>query len=379
MSEIKKVFYWSPHINPQVATVRAVINSAKSLNLYSKNYKVSVINVFGEWDQFEKELNKFKINLINLTNIKKKLPVTGFIKSRIFYIFISLISLFKLFKMLQIEKPDYFISHLIIIPTLIISRLTFHNIKFILRISGLPKLNFFRKTFWKFLSKNIFAITCPTMLTKQLLLNKGVFNKEKIYLLRDPVINILDLPKKRKIDVPFNNYVLAVGRLTYQKNFEFLIKNYSEISNLTLNKKLIIIGSGENKKKLLNLVKKLKADKLIKIIDYMPDIDCYFKNADCFILTSRWEDPGFVLLEAAINNTPVLSNDSLSGPKEFIKGEINGYSFKENNCEEFKKKLIYLLKNLKSDEVMKKKVAAKKFTKSYSIFNHYKSLREILI
>ena len=44
-------------------------------------------------------------------------------------------------------------------------------------------------------------------------------------------------------------YLLAIGRLTKQKNFEFLIKNFKEISKKYKQFKLVIIGEGELEKK----------------------------------------------------------------------------------------------------------------------------------
>ena len=55
----KKVFYWSPHINHQVATVKAVLNSAYSLKRYSKKYEPMIINAFGEWNKFSQKLVSF--------------------------------------------------------------------------------------------------------------------------------------------------------------------------------------------------------------------------------------------------------------------------------------------------------------------------------
>ena len=78
MTKLRKIFYWSPHKNPQIATVKAVINSAKSLNLYGKKNEIFIINVFGEWDDFKNILNSFNIKLINLTKIRKKLPLKDF-------------------------------------------------------------------------------------------------------------------------------------------------------------------------------------------------------------------------------------------------------------------------------------------------------------
>ena len=51
----KKIFYWSPHINKEVATVKAVLNSAISVKKYSKKLiHPYIINSVGEWNEFYK-------------------------------------------------------------------------------------------------------------------------------------------------------------------------------------------------------------------------------------------------------------------------------------------------------------------------------------
>ena len=60
-----KIFYWSPFFT-EIATISAVINSARSLVKYPKNnkYSVSIINAIGEWDEYQKK--KIKILLTEL-------------------------------------------------------------------------------------------------------------------------------------------------------------------------------------------------------------------------------------------------------------------------------------------------------------------------
>ena len=66
----KKIFYWSPHINKEVATVKAVLNSAYSLKRFSKKFKPYIINVFGEWDDFSEQLKNFNINSIKIFTLR---------------------------------------------------------------------------------------------------------------------------------------------------------------------------------------------------------------------------------------------------------------------------------------------------------------------
>ena len=60
----QKVFYWSPSL-VNIATNKAVINSAYSLNKYSEKYSGSIINFFGEFERFRNEINKKGIETIN--------------------------------------------------------------------------------------------------------------------------------------------------------------------------------------------------------------------------------------------------------------------------------------------------------------------------
>ena len=177
-----KVFYWSPHID-QVATVRAVINSAQSLCLYSKKkYIPYIINVAGEWDQYLSELHQKNIRVIYLTNSKiiKNKNIKGFLRSRIMYFYIFLIAFFPLLKLFKNNKPDYFIAHLITPLPLLINYIFNIKTKFILRISGLPKLKNLRLFIWKITLKKVDLITCPTLGTKNHIKEKGLISHEKI-------------------------------------------------------------------------------------------------------------------------------------------------------------------------------------------------------
>ena len=54
---MNKIFYWSPFTTSKIATVKAVINSAGSLNkFFNKNhFKTTLIDAVNEWKDFEEE------------------------------------------------------------------------------------------------------------------------------------------------------------------------------------------------------------------------------------------------------------------------------------------------------------------------------------
>jgi glycosyltransferase involved in cell wall biosynthesis len=376
----KKVLYWSPHINKEVATVKAVLNSAYSLSKYGKNFKPIIINTFGEWNDYSEKLNELNIGSIKIFNWKIKQPINGFWKSRLFYIFLSLIIFFPLIRIIKKEKPDYVLIHLITIPVLLAS-FFFRNTKFILRISGFPQLNIFRKSLWKILSKRLYSVFTPTLLTRELLIKNNIYTKEKIFLLRDPIIEIskvVQLKKENIDDLPkTTKYVISIGRLTKQKNFSFLIKSFSKIREKLIDIKLVIIGSGEEEEELSKLIVELKLEKYVILMKYKKNIFNYLNNSLFFVLTSDWEDPGFVLVEAAICNKLILSSNVKNGPIEFVDNENNGILYEKNDYEDFERKFIYAL-NTSQNILIKKKISAKIKAKKYTIFSHYLQLAEYL-
>ena len=78
------------------------------------------------------------------------------------------------------------------------------NTKFILRISGLPKLNIFRGIFWKSLSRKVYKVTTPTIGLLNYLDRKNVFEKEKLFYLPDAMINLNDFASSKYIKDTFD-------------------------------------------------------------------------------------------------------------------------------------------------------------------------------
>ena len=378
----KKIYYWAPFIS-SVATVQAVIKSAESFNLYSrKKYTPHIINVAGEWNSYKINLYKKDIKIINLTKSKiiDNKKHSGFLKSRILYIYIFLISIVPLSRLLKKNPPDFFVAQLITSLPLFINYVMKFKTKFILRISGLPKLNLLRLFFWKLSVKNIYALTCPTNETKNYLVEKNFIDKSKLFTLYDPIISskeiMIKVNNSKKDKSELKNTFLSIGRLTKQKNFSFLISNFKKFNDKK-NYNLLIVGEGEDCKKLNKLIKKQKLSKSIKIIGYQSNVYNYLKNCKCFIMTSLWEDPGFVLVEAAYAGIPIISSNCMSGPKEILNYGKNGLIFETNNSQDFIEKMIKF-DQLSVDDLQLLKINAKKKSKEFSIFNHFKNFKKIL-
>ena len=163
--------------------------------------------------------------------------------------------------------------------------------------------------------------------------------------------------------------------MTKQKKFLFLCKAVKEIIKKDSNKKFLIAGNGEEKGKILKFIKNNKLENNILLIGYVDNIFSYLNKAKGFILTSLWEDPGFVLIEAGICRTPVLSSDAWPGPIEIIKDKYNGYIYKSNDIKDFLKNFnIFEDRRDKNQIIFNHLKTIKKFT----LLNHYKNIIKII-
>lgn len=376
------LYYWAPFLS-KVATVNSVLNSASSLQRYSKNnIKTYIINVIGEWFSFSDEIHKEgiqMINFINNDNFYRNLPRNNFFNSRISYLIIFFFSFIKLHKFLRNRKEnDIIIVHLItILPLLLIIFFNF-KCKFILRISGYPKMNLIRTLIWKLASKKLLYIFSPTIGTANMLIKNDIFDKKLIVTIRDPVfdINNVQICKKKKINLlDCNNYLISIGRLTNQKNHKFLIYFFNEVRKKYKDLSLLILGDGEKRKELLLQIKLLNLQNSVYLLGYKKNIFKYLKNAFCFILTSKWEDPGFVIIEAAACRVPIISSNCPNGPEEFLGEDIRGYLYKEGNMNDLIKKFNVFYddySNRNNNSILKLKIKnALIESRKYTSFKHY--------
>ena len=380
---MKKIFYWSPFLS-NVATIGNVLNSAYSLNKYGKNsFKTYILDVLGEWSNRKKDLLEKNINYIKLGKLSINLPISGFIKSRILSMVLFVLKIFPLYFLLKREKPDYLIIHLLTsIPLVLLLFFNFET-RFILRISGLPQLNFVRKFLWKTISKKISLVTCPSFETMDYIKKSKIFDENKIIVLHDPIINN-SLIFKKKNDPNINSksfkkdYFLSIGRLTKQKNHKLLIDLFLHLKKSGKDFFLYILGEGEEEQFLRKKILKLNLQDRVFLLGFKKNIYPYIHSSRAIISPSLWEDPGAVMVEAAFCNRIVLSSNCKNGPKEFLMNNKAGYLFESNDLDSLVKAFNQLIMD-SPEQIYKKKVLAKINSKKYTIFNHYLTLRNLLV
>ena len=246
---------------------------------------------------------------------------------------------FSLIFKIKNDKPKYLIVHLLTLLPIILSPILSKNTRIILRISGLPELTFLRKFIWKLFSKYIFKVTVPTSTTKNLIKNSKIFDKKKIFLLRDPAIDEKEIFINKNIDLPKKfckkKFLVSIGRLTKQKNFSFLIKMFPECKRIMGIDYLIILGEGEERPKLQKIINKLKCKNEIFLLGYKKNVYNFINKSEALISTAEYEDPGFSLIEAAFLKKKVITSLVNNGPIEMKRSGNFCYFFDFDDSSSF--------------------------------------------
>ena len=381
----KNIYVWCPFTS-KIGTINNVINSCFGLIKFSKSntFNISLINVFGEWDDYLNDTKLDKIKTENLNSIRfiKAWKKEGFLKSRISYLLIFVSSFFSLFSVLKKKKPDFIIIHLITsLPIILFSLFNFKT-KLILHIAGHPKMTFFRKLIWKTASSKITKIICPSEELKDFLSANKIFDESKMIVIHDPHLSIKrinNLKNEVVTDKFFDDkkILISIGRLTKQKNYPFLINNFNKLTSKYNDIKLLIIGSGEMKIKLEKLINKSGLQNKVKLINHNKNIYKYLKKSNYYVSTSVWEGSSLAMIDAAYMGIPILCSNCPTGRKEFIDKNERGFLYNEGNDLDFFNKFIEMYE-MDLELIKKKMINAKNASKNFTIFKNYFKLASIL-
>lgn len=138
-----------------------------------------------------------------------------------------------------------------------------------------------------------------------------------------------------------NEYILSVGRLSKQKNQRLLIHAHKNVMKKKPNLYLFLAGSGPEEKLLREEANALGLNNKIKFLGVcnQSELALLYKNASLFVLPSKWEGFGNVLVEALYYGCPVVSSDCPSGPSEIIQSDEHGQLFKVNSLTDLTAKI----------------------------------------
>jgi glycosyltransferase involved in cell wall biosynthesis len=182
-------------------------------------------------------------------------------------------------------------------------------------------------------------------------------NPSRVCTIGNPV-NIADISAKvataRLMPPPLPRsgpVLLAVGRLTWQKGFDRLIRMFARLPLPDAN--LVILGEGEARDMLVDLAAQCGVGNRVVLPGFVQDVERWFAHADVLALPSRWEGFGHVIVEAMAAGLPVVAYDCPHGPRDIIRNDENGILVPADGDSQFAAALQRLL----TDETERRRFA----------------------
>jgi len=214
---------------------------------------------------------------------------------------------------------------------------------------------------------------------RECLISSWKISKKKICVIHNGTdidhIDKLSFEKVNHIWINKNlNLIISVGNLRKPKGLPHLL-DALKIVNKKNTVYLIIIGKGEEEKKLKVMAKEIGINDRVDFIGFKKNPFKYIANADLFVLSSLWEGCPNTLLEAMACRTPVVSTDAPYGPAEIIEDSVNGYLVPVADSARLSEKILYVLENLdKQDSIIReaRQTVEKKFSVHKMVKNYEK-------
>lgn len=200
---------------------------------------------------------------------------------------------------------------------------------------------------------------------------KGTNHKSQITAIANPCPFPLQYYEKKAN----TKLVLAVGRLTYQKGFDLLLESWLEVNKINPDWKLKIVGEGEDRAKLTEFIEKNELNGSVELVGNTSNVSKYYKEAEIFCLSSRFEGFGMVLIEALAFGLPIVSFDCEVGPAEILE-DTGSILVAQNNTKQFSQSLIKLMNNDSERKVIS--TASKEKAKIYQPENIIKQWIELI-
>ncbi len=201
-------------------------------------------------------------------------------------------------------------------------------------------------------AKDVDRVFCASETVKKRCLEVGI-DEGKIDLVYDGIDltlfkNCEDSSELNHLNEQYSEKykIISVGRLTWQKNLENLVKASKLVHDKLPGLLHLHIGNlGNAKEKIAEKVKLVKANHIQFITNVSQDKLPYFYSwADAFTMASVSEGFGLVYIEALACRTPVVTSD-IQPMNDYIKNKYNGLLANPESSEDIAEKIYEILTN----------------------------------
>lgn len=207
-------------------------------------------------------------------------------------------------------------------------------------------------------------------------------NPQNVCRIYHPLIDLKDVDSS-KIPTHYfindNNYVIfSAGRMCQEKDFSNLIGAFSMFIKEVSNAKLIIAGDGEEKEVIVKKIKENNLENDVSLVGFTDNVLGFMKAADMYVLSSKQEAFGIVLVEALACGPIIVSTNCESGAqKEILLSGKHGYLCKIKSENELYKSMLEAYKKKNNYKKINYE-RAKDFSIEKSVSEYVKIFKEVL-
>ena len=134
-----------------------------------------------------------------------------------------------------------------------------------------------------------------------------------------------------------------MGRLASVKGFDLLLEAWAKVARKYPDWHLDIVGGGEERGKLERLITSLGLEGSASLEGVTPCVDNYYRRSSLFVLSSRLEPFGLVLIEAKSFGLPVVAYDCPFGPREVVRDGVDGILVENGSVEGLAQAMMRML------------------------------------
>jgi len=141
-----------------------------------------------------------------------------------------------------------------------------------------------------------------------------------------------------------------IGRFSYQKNHEYLLRVFAEILKLKKNAILLLLGDGELREEIERKISELNLNEHVVLAGVRKDANRFLNAMDCFVFPSHFEGLGIVAVEAQCNGLPCFINETF--PTELdINSNLHRLSL-QSGPDVWAKEIVENAKRIPADEAV---------------------------
>lgn len=162
----------------------------------------------------------------------------------------------------------------------------------------------------------------------------------KITVIPNPITTFTDSVKQHD---GTTKRVICVGRLHKEKRWNMVVDAFSQIAEECSDWNMAIVGDGAEKSNLLSQIQRYNLSDRITIKSSVSDIYAEYQESDFFVLSSKYEGFGLVLIEAMSCGIPCISYRCKYGPESIIDDGKDGLLVEDGNVKELAEKMYWMM------------------------------------